>query len=381
MGYIRLALALAVLFGHFGATWNILPASNAVQAFYLISGFYMFLILDTKYVDATTFYINRALRLYPSYIFILVCSIVAAATLGATAPYLSASELTDRFAKMNVPSALFLVFTNLTILFQDWVLFLHIDGGQSLAWTPEFYKEAYPAYQMLIVPQAWSLGVEITFYLLAPILTRLRSRIIILFVVVSFAARTYTYFQGLPYFLDPWNYRFFPFEVAVFLVGGLMYRVSKRLPQQIANPYIANVLIAITLVYCAIYARLPDRHYEMFVYKDDIFMVLLASSLPFIYSGRREARLSKVLGEWSYPLYINHLFVSSLIAVLMPAWMGNYMFFVAGITGSICLAAIMTRFIEEPVDRLRQRIARRNDHERTLLPYHARRTVNAGPKI
>ena len=51
----------------------------AVQAFYIISGFYMALILNTKYVGAGAYRVfigNRFLRIYPVYWVVLILTVV-----------------------------------------------------------------------------------------------------------------------------------------------------------------------------------------------------------------------------------------------------------------------------------------------------------------
>jgi peptidoglycan/LPS O-acetylase OafA/YrhL len=51
MGILRFILALSVVIFHAGACWGVkmVQGQVAVQAFYLISGFYMALILNGKY--------------------------------------------------------------------------------------------------------------------------------------------------------------------------------------------------------------------------------------------------------------------------------------------------------------------------------------------
>src|SRR5258707_7705774 len=81
MGVIRLLLALSVVEFHstraFGnpGIWPVdLPNGIvAVQAFYVISGFYMALVLSTKYAgEPWRFYRARALRLLPIYWLVLI---------------------------------------------------------------------------------------------------------------------------------------------------------------------------------------------------------------------------------------------------------------------------------------------------------------------
>ncbi|MCX6311853.1 MAG: acyltransferase, partial [Bacteroidetes bacterium] len=73
MGSIRTLLALSVVVFHsyfiFGE--RLIGGLVAVQAFYLISGFYMAMILNEKYKAGKgsykLFITNRFLRIYPAY--------------------------------------------------------------------------------------------------------------------------------------------------------------------------------------------------------------------------------------------------------------------------------------------------------------------------
>ncbi|HAA92439.1 MAG TPA: hypothetical protein DCE33_08330 [Rhodospirillaceae bacterium] len=80
MGILRLMLALAVLIGHSGGLHGlrmddgisaILPSGQvAVQSFYMISGFYMSLVLSSTYqgpAGTWCFWLSRYLRLAPIY--------------------------------------------------------------------------------------------------------------------------------------------------------------------------------------------------------------------------------------------------------------------------------------------------------------------------
>src|SRR4029079_11666669 len=80
LGLIRVLLAMAVLFGHLPILENvhIMGAALAVQAFFIVSGFYMALVLSGKYSGQTRlFYSNRLLRLMPTYF--VMCGLYAVA--------------------------------------------------------------------------------------------------------------------------------------------------------------------------------------------------------------------------------------------------------------------------------------------------------------
>ncbi len=91
--------------------------------------------------------------------------------------------------------------------------------GKKLVFTPNFSKSDLPLYPGLIIPQAWTLGLEVSFYLIAPfILTR--KKILFLLLMLSFALRIFLYQIGLGR-EDPWVYRFFPTELVFFILGAL----------------------------------------------------------------------------------------------------------------------------------------------------------------
>ena len=68
MGAVRFTLALSVAVWHLpGAPFRLLNAAVAVLAFFIISGFYMAMVLTEKYPTVRSFYAARFLRLYPAY--------------------------------------------------------------------------------------------------------------------------------------------------------------------------------------------------------------------------------------------------------------------------------------------------------------------------
>jgi peptidoglycan/LPS O-acetylase OafA/YrhL len=91
MGILRFLLALAVIASHANGigiplphekpypSWAIfmVDGRQAVALFFIISGFYMAMVLNTKYQNSTLkFYGNRFLRLWPTYIIILVLACI-----------------------------------------------------------------------------------------------------------------------------------------------------------------------------------------------------------------------------------------------------------------------------------------------------------------
>lgn len=78
-------------------------------------------------------------------------------------------------------------------------------------------------YPALLVPQAWTLGVELAFYIVAPFVL-VRRKALLLLLALSISVRIYLLYVGLGK-SDPWTYRFFPAELALFLLGALAHQV------------------------------------------------------------------------------------------------------------------------------------------------------------
>ena len=114
MGFIRLLLAISVVSAHLidDPLFYLVGGTVAVKTFYIISGFYMAMIIN-NYKNNIAFFKSRYLRLFPVY---FACVLIAFYLGdGATA------QNYKLFDNDQVPIAthLFLLFTNIFIFFQD----------------------------------------------------------------------------------------------------------------------------------------------------------------------------------------------------------------------------------------------------------------------
>lgn len=160
MGILRTLLSISVVFAHtYGFVF--VGSVNAVRIFYMISGFLISYVLTESqtYTDIKPFYINRYLRLYPLYA--VVC-------FGALIWNLAVnnSAFLGTFKDLSLTGYGLLVFSNIFILFQDATLFLKVHDGE-LHFLPH---SGSPLYLGLLIPQAWSIALELSFYIIAPFL-------------------------------------------------------------------------------------------------------------------------------------------------------------------------------------------------------------------
>ncbi|HEX3356999.1 MAG TPA: acyltransferase [Tepidisphaeraceae bacterium] len=378
MGTIRLLLALAVLLiMHSTPLFGIpmIGGAGAVQGFYVISGFYMALVLNEKYPRGAggyrEFITQRFLRLMPGYWVCLIAMIFLGMSGWGTVLPKSAEHSPYEFWRTHVGilpgyQIVYLAFSQVFLLGQDWLLFMGVTPGRGLIFTANYLTlknsvtPVDPAYQFLFVGPAWSLGVELTFYLVAPFIVRRRWWIIGVVVATSVCIRlaaskiTHTSISA-----DPWVYRFFPSELGTFLLGSLGYHFyahAKRMRWDLHRlGWIAwiTMLIAIFAVPC-IPQVIPGRPF--------IFFSMMTACVPFIFWLTKNWKIDRWIGELSYPIYIVHFVVGAVLAKIHNS---RDLESVKGwelLLATIPIAILIRLVVEEPVDRWRQRIYQRKEH-------------------
>ncbi|HEX8459954.1 MAG TPA: acyltransferase [Segetibacter sp.] len=261
MGTLRFLLAISVVLSHSSSIFgfSFIGGQIAVQAFYIISGFYMTLILNEKYVGVNSSYklfiSNRFLRLYPIYWTVLSLTILYSVSvfIFSHGKHMGNFDVyAAHFSTMSFQSLAFLVFTNIFLFLQDVVMFLGLDTTTGhFFFTANFRETNPPLYQFLFLPQAWTVAVEITFYLIAPFIVRKKLKIVILLVILSLILRLLIYY-GLGLKNDPWTFRFFPTELIFFLLGTVSYHIYKRLRHvEIKDTYLKIIwgsIVGFTLI-------------------------------------------------------------------------------------------------------------------------------------
>lgn len=318
MGLLRLYLALCVIAAHSETLfpWQMHGGRQAVQIFYIISGFYIEFILSGKYSSKTSFYKSRALRIFPSYA-IVALGVVALSVLTRLAfnDWLALSAyFSDPFSHNGVAGTLIAAVSNLTVFGQDWVIFLKHDAGQDLKVIHSMNDTASPLYHYLILPQSWSVAVELCFYLAAPFISRLKTPWLIMLVLASLALRLAAA-KCLGLAENPWNYRFFPFELAHFGYGMLACRLYRRyknlLPERFKiadlRSYIFFVAVALGVFWLQRQAGnwASDR-----IGTEYAMIMVMPSWIPLtmlLFALLEKNPVDRLIGELSYPVYLIHL--------------------------------------------------------------------------
>jgi peptidoglycan/LPS O-acetylase OafA/YrhL len=349
MGLLRTLFALSVVLDHSPFNdGNVLVGGRlAVQLFYVISGFLISYILNANdtYRSTTKFYQNRVLRLFPTYAVVAVIALLV--------NMVANHGFFEIYDKIPPAADLFLILANIFIFGQDWIMFAGVKNG-ALVFTGDFANSDVPLYEGLLVPQAWTLGVELSFYLIAPFILRSLPRVLILF-AASLLLRVFLLHDGIAQ-SDPWSYRFFPLELALFLTGALSHRLLLpawlRLSRKVA--YLPELATGLCVLYTLFHFSITLNHNL----RDGMALAVFAAVLPlaFIYQGRH--RLDKKIGQLSYPIYICHSVAILLVSHLATSLQVRDALAIStmNVVLTLAMAYALWRAIDSKIDKVRERV-------------------------
>jgi peptidoglycan/LPS O-acetylase OafA/YrhL len=316
MGYLRLLLALVVACGHLqtdalyrkteASVFSVGPVI-AVKLFFIISGFYMAMVFH-KYESARDFYRSRAMRLFPIYWLAVFGCIMAASVLGRDhiPPFIDFSLWRQA---QGLLTKILLIFSNLSFLGLDFSFFLCVapDGSSfSLISMNGCAPESFLGIEKaVIIPPAWTLALEWYFYLLVPAFFAMRTRSVIVVAAASFALTLIVTATSLYQIL----YRvFFPAELYLFLIGFLAYRLREYIPVR-TGIFCAALSVASILLY---------RHVPLWNWLNPtglnfVLFFIFALGLPKLFEIGAKLPHERAIGDLSYPVYIAHLPIESVI--------------------------------------------------------------------
>lgn len=277
MGAYRLLLAVLVAVSHMGKTFmGLNPGVVAVISFLIISGFVMTSLIERSYrapAKVGLFYLDRALRLYPQFLF-----------------YFASSCAVIYFLLPGTPQAAELTLRNI---------------AASLPIVPlGFYM--FGAAGVEILPPAWSLGLEMCFYLVIPFLILYRAR------GVAFALSVTVFLAACLGFIntDLYGYRLLPGVLFMFLCGSYLYQARAK-GLMIAG----GSALAAALMFVAIMAGWIERR----PFNAEV-TAGLALGVPAVYLLTKLGfhRIDEFLGNISYGVFLNHFVVMYLLRAFWP---------------------------------------------------------------
>lgn len=328
MGFLRLLLATGVVLGH-ARGWGGIPQMpdfitpyHAVQGFFVFSGFYMSLSFP-KYKSAWQFYLSRLSRLLPAY------WIVAAVTVGLwivfpthplSAPYLKTfHEARGFWSVVILISNLFLI------------------GSDSF----DYFPRSLPQYWA--VPQVWSLGAELWFYLLVPVLVRARTRHLLVMVAGGIGLRLVLLASHLPFF--PWQQKVFPAELSFFLIGMLSHRLYAFLAEHNLLTCVPGwAILGYGIVFLTLGNKLHlfPRPYQDSLWNSATVAATCCLAIPATFHLTKNSTVDKCVGDLAYPVYLWHIAIGYYFEPAQRLWCGWFLVLLS-VLASVPLIVLVDR--------------------------------------
>jgi peptidoglycan/LPS O-acetylase OafA/YrhL len=347
---------LLVVGSHLGAFGG---ATFAVKGFFIISGFYMALVISTRYyaLPVVDFYASRLLRLLPLYWFIGLLTVAAELWLvphghqfhKLVSPVANATGLD--LGSLPLPILAYVVVSVSTMFGLDtgqWLGFTRVAGQLSLA--PDFAPNSTTVVDLSPVPPGWTIGLELLFYLIAPFIVRRSIWFIVALCVFSLVFRFSMMRAGFSGY--PWSRSLFPSELVYFLLGVLAYRLYLIVPDLHFAAWTQACIAATVLVVALIYWPI-DYVVRGSLIWNTLPYVLIAAGIPFLFKLTKDNALDANVGELSYPIYMCHLFVMGLVEWsplnAVPVWPRHILTIIL----VIIVAFLLDRLLVLPIDRLR----------------------------
>jgi peptidoglycan/LPS O-acetylase OafA/YrhL len=311
-------------------------AGYAVMFFYVISGFLITYTLTRNYernlAGTLKFYQNRFIRIFSLYWPLVLIAFFTVDLSWQT--FLSAAPI-DKVI-------------SLFLLGMDW----------RIAFASAFNSPAYAAIHGL--EQAWTLGAELTFYLMAPLLLR-SWKIGAVLMAMSLATRM-AFVVTLGAGHNPiWTYTFFPSTLCFFLFGHLMCVASQRWD------VLRRPLFGAMFLVCSIVAMTFGSYRGFDSPRFWLSILCFTISLPALFEATKKIGWMNALGNLSYPVYLVHygilltigpwLIEVALPLDVMPATEAGWVSIAAFLAVTTAVALVVHKWIEVPVAYTMHRLA------------------------
>ncbi|MBI3307559.1 MAG: acyltransferase [Candidatus Omnitrophica bacterium] len=361
MGILRLILALGVLLYHSHSPYQMTGGSVSVQIFFIISGFYMSLILDRKYTGPnrySLFLSNRFLRIFPPYWVVLFITLLISFLSGFRHGQWAALSYYLGYAHfMSAASMAYLIFTNLFLFGQELACFFSLNPESGKVFFSTAHMTGPRLHHFIFLGHAWSLGIELLFYVIAPFIIQRKKFVLFFLLMLSLAVRAYLY--GILKWPDePWTYRFFPSEITLFLLGIISYRIYRTIENKNLPAFLCLLITIMTLTGCLFFQFIiPPGYFFKWLFYTGICL-----ALPFIFQLTKNSKIDAHIAEYSYPVYLVHLLTLRVSKKLIAYWHFENDHFLgmlnsAGLMNillALAFSFLLIKFISSPIERFRQ---------------------------
>jgi peptidoglycan/LPS O-acetylase OafA/YrhL len=328
LGVIRFVLAMMVLMNHVWLpTANVIGA-HAVTGFYIVSGFLMTKVINEVYVGdggRLRYLANRALRIYPLYLLVLLTSLAFVA-----------------------------IWPN---YFQVYSLIrIPMDGSE---WFSNVSLWQLTDSPTIVIPPAWSLYVEVFFYLLIAFIARARGMVVLWF-LASLLYTLWMIANGYS-FAD----RYYPLGAAslFFSTGAIIYFLAKEgryyFFDFFSEPIICG-LLALFVIFPFVIGDLGGgRHWLGYYGASALFAILF--TVLVVKARLSGGKVDKFMGDLAYPIFLTHFLAVGLVNLITDnrfAVTGHANFILATLA-CLSMSVAYLKWIEPLIDGIRNQVRER----------------------
>jgi len=336
MGTFRLLLAWMVVIGHTDKYQYISTIDCgliAVSVFFFVSGYLMPLAFEANYKFSSfglrikNYALNRFMRIYPIYWMSLILCIL----------------LKFAFGKNLMTADLQNFFSNVSVYIQNFLL---LGLNQSNLWGQ---------YLRLNNP-AWSLDIELQYYILVPfLLICWHQRQTITVIVLTIFSILSVYLLAAPVSLVDIDRSLLAWSCLFFL--GFIYFQSNKLQSMLQG----KLITALIVIVCGA---------SSFFLKEEFRTVTIVAGFTFVAAHllvlqkeRRFGQFDSRLGDLSYPVYILHIYVIGNNNAMYSRFIDKLFFpvsqFVILVVANVVISTIIAYaaflLITQPIDKFRNK--------------------------
>ncbi len=333
MGYLRLLLLASVLLDHLSPLhWR---GTMCVFGFYTMAGFLMTLIINEDYGTSmrgkALFVYNRILRLYPLYYACLLASFAIVLVTGVM-------PLNPAF---RMPVGLY-----------EWLPQLTIMGLNGPG------PESFP---VRLVPTAWSLDIEIVYYLLIGLVIGTSRTACLAWFLLALALTVYWPASGVE-FND--KYRTWEGPMLTFAAGSVCFHWRSLLLQYAQLPWAAALLLAAGVIaFMGSQLHIYRSDIEWFSHYAAIFaFAVLMMCVHGLENKRGISKLNRWCGDLSYPFFLMHWQVGVL--VMHGGFAKGWLFFFITVLLAFLLSALLVYLVDRPLTPVRDAVRRKARHHK-----------------
>jgi len=345
MGALRLALAVMVVFQHIASIPFI--GEHAVIFFFTISGYLMTLVLHKDYGYSVSgfsrFWMNRVLRLYPSYLLLLAISVVVLLWIP--------EQFVTNFKKvLALPQNPGEWLQNLTMVYA--------------AWVPN-------SVEPRMSPATWAITIELFFYLLISLgISRTKESTLIWFAVSS----VYVVFAFIYKHTHLVMYDLVTAGTLPFCAGAMLYHFRDELAQLLKGREKMTIglgaaaLIVIIISHFAGEELLGgDKFGPLTLLLTTPIAFMMTAALLLSKWSPLPRRWDKLLGDMSYPVYLSHwicgLAVGWAIGIAKPQpGLAGLVLASGALLLSLMFSAFVAKVVDPRVEHYRTAVRRIRKH-------------------